>query len=201
MCLADEAAGAPTNVVLFPAMWRIAKRDAEELACPAASMALIWAIEPAFRDVALAGELGGFALPPSDLSERVCEETARYVLEQVLPLALTEQRRALGHLLEPVLATALTACRDAAGSVRRSRKAAAEVERARVDGGYWMEPREQLADVLRREAARLLIVAHVRCQEARGVERAVGLARCGEAWPGPGGAARPEWRGAAEVSA
>lgn len=93
-CVSSEACGGPSNVVLFPIRLR-AVRDDDALPVGAAAVALIEEIEPSFRDVVLAGDVGGYALPPCDLSERVREETARYMVEQVLPLAPGERRRAL----------------------------------------------------------------------------------------------------------
>jgi len=199
--VSSEACGDPSNVVLFPIWLRAVRDDDAASVDAAAAMALIGEIEPSFREVVLAGDAGGYALPPSGLSEPVREETARYVMEQVLPLTPGERRRALCHLLGPVLGAALAACRASAGAARRSRASATEVERAHREGGYWMEPRQRQAEALAREAGRLLIVAYVRCQEARGVERAVGLARRGEAWTAPEGGNTAAWHDVAGVTA
>ncbi len=195
--MSSEACDGPSNVVLFPIRLRAVRDDDTLPVDAAAAMALIEEIEPSLWDVVLAGDAGGYALPPSGLSERVGEETARYVMEQVLPLTAGERRRGLCHLL----GAALAACRASAGAARRSRAAATEVERAHREGGYWMEPRQRQAEALAREAGRLLIVAYVRCQEARGVERAVGLARRGEAWTAPEGGNTAAWHGVAGMTA
>ena len=51
-----------------------------------------------------------------------------------------------------------------------------DVEQARQEGGHWMDPVEERAEALAREAGMLLVMAHRRCQEAHG------LARRGETW-------------------
>jgi len=122
----------------------------------------------------------GWDLPPADLFGRADEETARYIAEQVLPLARHERLRALHGLLRPVVASAAEACgREAAV---RLAAAGAAVRLAWALGGDWVVPLERVADRRLREAASLLIEAHGRCRAARGVARAVGLARRGEAW-------------------
>ncbi|MEJ7715980.1 MAG: hypothetical protein WKF40_09905 [Thermoleophilaceae bacterium] len=56
-----------------------------------------------------------------------------------------------------------------------------------------MEPLEESADALLNETAELLILAHQRCQEAHGVNRAVGIARRGEAWAPYSAAETTDW--------
>ena len=90
------------------------------------------------------------------------------------------------------------------GRARVSGRCAAalrEVEQARREGGHWMDPLEERAEVLALEAGRLLVAAHGRCQEAHGVARAVGLARRGETWTPRDAAETTAWlvdRGAAQ---
>jgi len=121
-------------------------------------------------------------LPSAALRDRVDEETARYIAEQILPLTPPERQRALDGLLRPVMAAAVEACRSATLATERSGEAARDVEQAQAEGGHWMEPLEGVAYDLLREATELVIEAHGRCQEAHGVTRAVGMARWGEAW-------------------
>ncbi len=146
------------------------------------SMALIGALEPDLREVILLADSLGLELPLPDLCDRVDEETARYVAEQVLPLTASERRRALDGLLRPVLLAAVDACRSAALAVRRLAGAASDVRQARVEGGHWTAPLEGIAAALLHDAGCAVIEAHCRCCEARGVGRAVGMAHRGEAW-------------------
>lgn len=60
-------------------------------------------------------------------------------------------------------------------------------------GGDWAGPLERTAECRPREAAACLIEAHGRCRAARGVGRAVELARRGEAWAPHGGVQATEW--------
>ncbi len=170
------------NVVRFPLELRLAP-----------SLAVIAELEPDAREVMLAGDLLGLALPPAGLRERVDEETARYIGEQILPLTPAERRRALDGLLRPVLAAAVEACRCAALAAERSGEAARDVEQARAEGQHWMEPLEGVAYDLLHEATELMIEAHGRCEVAHGVARAVGLARRGEAWSPYDPAATSAW--------
>jgi len=161
--MVGEDLGVTANVVRFPVELRVA-----------ASAEVLDGLEPDLREVSDVAERLGLELPPADLFGRADEETARH-----------EQLRALDGLLRPVVASAAEACgrgRDAAG-----RLAEAAVRLARAMGGDWVVPLEQVAERRLREAASLLIEAHGRCRAARGVGRAVGLARRGEAWAPQGG--------------
>lgn len=163
--------GEGTTVVRFPS--RRAARPLMERVCDA---------EPDVREVLFAADSLGLAMPAADLRDRVDEETARHIAEQVLPLAPSERRLVLDVLLAPAAAAALRACADAAWASGRCAAALRDVEQARQEGGHWMDPVEERAEVLALEAGTLLVAAHRRCQEAHGVARAVGLARRGETW-------------------
>ena len=160
-----------TNVVRFPS-----ERAARPL------MERVCAVEPDVRDVLFAAAGLGLALPAAALRDRVDEETARHIAEQILPLAPAERRLALDGLLAPVAAAAVRACADAAWASGHCTAALRDVEQARREGGHWMDPLEERAEVLRLQAGTLLVLAYRRCQEAHGVARAVGLARRGEGW-------------------
>jgi len=163
--------GEGTTVVRFPS--ERAERPLMERVCAA---------ESDVREVVFAADSLGLAMPAADLRDRVDEETARHIAEQVLPLAPSERRLALDVLLAPVAAAALRACADAARASGHCAAALRDVEQARQEGGHWLDPLEERAEMLAREAGRLLVVAHRRCQEAHGVARAAGLARQGETW-------------------
>ena len=181
----DDVLDRGTNVARFPSM-----RVARPL------MASVCEVEPDVREVLFAAASLGLALPAADLRDRVDEETARHIAEQVLPLAPSERRLALDGLLASVAAAALRACADAARASRQCAAALRDVEQARRESGHWMDPFEERAEALAREAGRLLVAAHGRCQEAHGVARAVGVARRGEPWTPVGEAAG--WRGEAD---
>lgn len=177
-----EAGGERTNVVRFPIELRAAP-----------SLALIREMEPDVRDIVFAAEGLGLNVASPDLQERIAAETTQRIAQQVLPLAPTEQRRALDELLRPVMTAAFDACREAGRAAKRSSKAAGDVLQALATGGYWMAPLERRADALLHEAALAMVEAHRRCQEARGVSRAVGMARRGEAWVPYDPVATSEW--------
>ena len=167
----DDVVEASARVVRFPS-GRVG-RPLMERVCAA---------EPDVREVVFAAESLGLALPAADLRDRVDEETARHIAEQVLPLAPSERRLALDVLLAPVATAALRACADAAWASGHCAAALRDVEQARQEGGHWMDPFEERAEALALEAGMLLVMAYRRCQEAHGVARAVGVARRGETW-------------------
>ena len=80
------------------------------------------------------------------------------------------------------MARAVQACREAHDAALVATEAQEQVVRAQSEGGYWLQPLTERADSLTTEAARLLVDAHVRAEEAEGTARAVGLARRGEIW-------------------
>lgn len=166
----DDVFEAGTNIVRFPSVragWSLMGRVCE--------------MQPDVREVLSVADSQGLAMPGADLRDRVDEETARHIAEQVLPLAPSERRLALDVLLAPVVAGALGACEASSRASRRCVAALRETEQARQEGGHWMGPLEERTEVLALEAGRLLVAAHLRCQEAHGVARAVGLARRGRA--------------------
>jgi hypothetical protein len=170
----DDVLDPGTNVVRFPS--GRAARPLMERVCE---------VEPDVWDVLFAADSLGLDLPAAALRDRVDEETARHIAEQVLPLALCERRLALDGLVAAVAAVAaaaLRACADAAWASGHCTAALRDVEQARREGGHWMDPLEERAEVLRLQAGTLLVLAYRRCQEAHGVARAVGLARRGESW-------------------
>ncbi len=178
----DDAIDLETNVVRFPS-----ERAAPPL------MERVREVEPDVREVLFAADSLELDLPAADLRDRVDEETARHIAEQVLPLAPCERRLALDGLVAPVAAAALRACADAAWASGHCMAALRDVEQARREGGHWMDPLEKRAEVLRLQAGTLLVLAYRRCQEAHGVTRAVDLARGGESWTPCGAAETTAW--------
>ena len=167
----DDVLDQGTNVVRFPSGRAV--RPLMESVCE---------LEPDVRAVLFAADSLGLDMPAADLRDRVEEETARHIAEQIVPLAPSERRLALDGLVAPVAAAAVRACVDAGWASGHCTAALRDVEEARREGGHWLDPLEERAAVLRLQAGRLLVVAYGRCQEAHGVARAVGLARRGVAW-------------------
>jgi len=179
-----------TNVVCFPIELRAAP-----------SMAVLYEIEPDSREVSLIAESYMLELPEPELFDLVDQETALHIALYILPLAPAEQKTALAALLDPVVTLAVAACRDADRTSKQLVKAEALLLRAKTEGGYTMQPLEENADALSQRAAELLILAHRRCVEAHGVNRAVGMARRGETWTRYSAAETAEWLIAAEREA
>ena len=160
-----------TNVVRFPL---------DQWVAP--SVELIVELQPDWREVEQVAEAFHLELPPFDLAQQVDAETTCCIAEQVLPLTPSEQTPALDALLRPVVARAVAACRQAGGMRQQATRAHEQLLAAQMQGGSWLDLLEEQADALTQQAAELLLLAHQRCQEARGVARAVDLARRGKPW-------------------
>ena len=171
-----------TNVVRFPSELR-----------EAVTVEVLDGLEPVPREVAQVAACLGLALPPAALFDRADEETARHIAEQVLPLARHERQHALDGLLRPVVASAAEACRRAREAAVRVAEARSAAEQAGMMGGGWLGALERTAEQRLHEAAALLIEAHGQCRMARGVGRAVDLARRGAAWAPQDGTQATEW--------
>ena len=179
------------NIELMPGLTNVVRFPVERRVAP--SMDVVHAIEPDVREVLRIGESFFLELPDPELANQVDAETARHIAEQVLPLAPAERGPALDDLLRPVVAAAVEACGRADRVAKRSVEAGKKLLRAQTEGGRWLEPLEQAVDALVDEAARLLVLAHQRCREAHGVNRAVGIARRGEAWTPYSAAETSDW--------
>ncbi len=168
------------NIELMPGLTNVVRFPVEERVAP--SIAVIHGIEPDVREVLQVCEGFFLELPDPEHANQVDAETARYIAEQVLPLAPSERGPALDDLLRPVVATAVEACRRADQVGKRAVAAGERLAMAQASGGQWLGLLEQDADGLLSQSAELLVLAHQRCQEAHGVSRAVGMARRGETW-------------------
>ncbi len=187
------------NIELLPGLTNVVRFPIELRAAP--SMAVLYEIEPDSREVSLIAESYMLELPEPELFDLVDQETALHIALYILPLAPAEQKTALAALLDPVVTLAVAACRDADRTSKQLVKAEALLLRAKTEGGYTMQPLEENADALSQRAAELLILAHRRCVEAHGVNRAVGMARRGETWTRYSAAETAEWLIAAEREA
>ena len=168
------------NIELLPGLTNVVRFPIELRAAP--SMEVLYEIEPDSREVSLIAESYMLEMPEPDLFDQVDQETALYIALHVLSLAPAEQKTALAALLDPVVTLAVAACRDADRTSKRLVKAEAELLYARTEGAYATGLLEEDANALSQQAAELLILAHRRCVEAHGVNRAVGKARRGETW-------------------
>ena len=161
-----------TNVIRFPV---------EERVDP--SIPLLFEIEPDVREVLAIEE--SFQLEGIDegLFEASDRETATYIAEQILPTAGGARLRSLlDELLSPIVADAVTACRQAHAASTRAVEAEQKALTAKVAGSRWVALLEAEATSRTEQAARLLIAAHNACRRAHGVNRAVWFAREGEKW-------------------
>ena len=168
------------NIELLPGLTNVVRFPLEQRVAP--SMELIFEIQPDCREVERVGEAFRLELPPHDLHRHMDAQTAGHLAEHVLPLAPGEREPALDALLRPVVARAVEACRHADRVGQQATKAQERLLAVQTEGGAWLAPLEEQADALTQQAAELLILAHQRCQEARGVSRAVGFAQRDETW-------------------
>lgn len=179
------------NIEMLPGLDNVVRFPVELRVVP--SMEVLYDIAPDCREVLLIAEAYKLALPDPELAHRVDEETTRYVAEHVLPLAPSECKAALGALLDLVVRRAVEACRDADRVSKQLVQAEQALLHARTEDGSSPPLLEQAANALSWRTAELLILAHERCEEARGVNRAVGIARRGETWTPYSAAETSDW--------
>jgi hypothetical protein len=166
-----EMAVGTTNVVRFPV---------EQRACP--SLELLYEIAPGVWDVLVLAEACGLERPDPELRHAADRAMAEHILNHVDPQPGAARKAALRALLKPVVETAVKACREARQAAREAAAARQRLAQAWAEGGYWLAPIEERAAALTEGAARLMLQAHVRAEEARGGARAVRLASKGETW-------------------
>ena len=159
-----------TNVLRFPT---------ERRARP--TLELLRMIKPDVRELLAVAETFDLAVPGTNRRDHVDAETARYIVEQYADGGAT-LKGGLEALLEPVVATAIGACRAANDLAVDAADAQDELLRAETDGHFWIEPLRERAQALTLKTAELLIEAYTRSEEAEGVARAVRLAGRGVPW-------------------
>ncbi len=139
-------------------------------------------IAPDVREVMQIAE--SFALPPPapELRHAVDRDVAEHILNAIRPEPGPERDAELHALLAPVLERAAAACRAAHDAALAATAAQQQVVTAQTEGGYWLLPLEERANALSTVAARTLLDAHARTEEAEGTARAVGMALRGETW-------------------
>lgn len=159
-----------TNVVRFPIERRVVP-----------SLPLLRAIAPDPREVAAVAEAFGLAAP--DPETRHASDAATAGLIQALAPASERERQAvLGVTLTLFLDQAIAACGRAHQGIVDAAAAQERLAAAHADGDSWLAPLQERADRLALAAARLLIDAFVRAEQAEGAARAVGIARRGKPW-------------------
>jgi len=180
------------NVEMLPGLANVVRFPIELRVAP--SMEVIYEIEPDCREVFQIAESFKLELPDPDLANQVDAETAIYIAEHVLPLTPSEQKAALGELLDPVVKRAVHACRFMDRVSKQSLQAELALLQAQTEGGcYHLPSLEEKANALSNQAAELLIMAYARCREAHGACRAISMAQRGETWTPYSAKETTEW--------
>jgi hypothetical protein len=144
-----------------------------------ADLNLLARTPPADHSLQLLALAFGLPPPPTDVRDAAAQVMAE-LIDELGPVPDPRARRsALEDLLQPLVDAAVAACREAndehdqaAMALRRLRDARAGQADRRLLGRL-----ESGTERLMVRAAELLIVAHIRSEEARGAARAVSLAR------------------------
>ena len=168
------------NIEMLPGLSNVIRFPVEQRAHP--TYALLTEIEPDIREVLNVAEAFGLEGTDANLKDATDQETARYLAEQVLPVAGSHLNTVLDGMLAPAVERAIKACRAAHASSVRTVAAQKRLHDAKVGGSSWMGLLEEQADTSTRETAELLVAASARCQEVRGMKRAIDFARKGDPW-------------------
>ena len=159
------------NVIRFPVELR-AKPSIE----------VLMEIQPDVREVMLVAEAFGLDGPDLEGREKADRAMAATIAEADLPADPEELRVALNGLLKPFVDRAVGVCAEARQAALRSDEANENLARARIEGGYWLDPLECAAEGWANEAARLQLAAYEAASAAHGAGRAIDLAKRGERW-------------------
>jgi hypothetical protein len=112
------------------------------------------------------------------LWREVDAETAVFIAEQLTHAGVVSAA-ALDGLVDPAVERAIEACREAVSSWAELGKAR---ERAAMPGNAGIAWFADQVELLWAQTVELVAEAQSRCDEVRGIERAVGFARRGEVW-------------------
>ena len=129
------------NIEMLPGLSNVIRFPVEQRARP--SYELLTEIEPDIREVMNVAEAFGLEGVDHTLKDATDQETARYLAEQVLPVAGPE----LDAVLAPAVERAVEACRRAHASSVRTVAVQQKLHAAKVGGSSWLEPLEQQADL------------------------------------------------------
>ena len=143
---------------------------------------LLAEIEPDIREVLATADAVGLGACNPYLQDATDAETARYLAEQVLPVAGPDLNGVLDELLAPAVAGAVAACRDAHTASIKTVEVQHQLHAAMLMGSSRVEELKERATAQTFDSAKLLVAASERCQEVRGMKRALDLARKGEPW-------------------
>lgn len=163
-----ELVSGTTNVIRFPGAQRIIP-----------TLDLLHDIAPDVRVVLNLADAFFLEPPLHDLRDRTDAETADFIALHVPPHG-PSRAAMLKDMEMPSVRAAIDACRQAEAAAQLARDARAAANNA-PDASQREELRDR-ADSLARDAAVLLLRAHVLAEEADGVARAVAFARSGETW-------------------
>jgi hypothetical protein len=139
-------------------------------------------LAPDVRTVEMMAEAYDLDVPAPEFRDQVDAEAAEYMLNHMIPEPGARRAQQLAEMQEPLVKAAVEAScasRRAFGLVEELQE---HVNRAKVQGGFWLQPIEERLEVRERQAAEATIEAHLRAEEAEGVARAVSLARSGQPW-------------------
>jgi len=159
-----------TNVVRFPV---------EQRARP--TIELLRDIRPDLRMLLANADAFGFEPPSSMLQADADRETAAYI-ETETPRGARPSAAFLGSLVQPVVARAITAAREAVAAraeATAARQRAVIAIEAGESAAEWLQNRAATAMV---RATELGLIAHGIAEQAEGVARAVQFARQGQPW-------------------
>jgi len=165
-----ELVAGTTNVLRFPT---------ERRARP--TIALLREIAPDSREVDQLIEAFGIDCCQYEARPAADRAMAEHILNHVPPELSSARRAVLQSLLAPLVKQAVDACREAYDAAATAAAARDFLARAQTEG-YWLAPLEARAQLRAREAARLLVEAHLAAEEAEGAARAIRMALCGEEW-------------------
>ena len=169
------------RIELLPGLTNVVRFPVERRAAP--TLDLLRQIAPDVREVLAIAEGAQLDLPPHDLRDLVDEETAARIASHVPVGPRAERETLLAEMIEPLLAAAIRACRDAHDMSLEMVEAQRVLLTAQTEHGHaWVEPLRRHADELTGRTAALLLLAHTRAEEAEGAARAVGIARRREPW-------------------
>jgi len=168
------------RIELLPGLTNVIRFPVERRAQP--TLDLLREIAPDPREVGCAIEAFGLDDLTVGLRDAVDASTAEHILNQVPREPGKARLSALDALLSPLLAQAVTACREAHDAAVATAEAQQQLVRAQTEGGFWLEPIEERANELTFRAVELLVEAHRSSEEVEGVARAVAIARRGEVW-------------------
>ena len=143
---------------------------------------LLYEIAPDARAVSLLMESYAIEDPTAGLRDAADRAMAEHIAGNVMPQNGRLRRHELEACLAPLVDAAVSACRAAHDAMSAAAAAGRKLEAARSEGGYWLAAIEQRAHALDEQAARLMVSAAMRCEEAFGAARAVRLAMVDTAW-------------------